>query len=297
VTSLEIRYFLEIVNQGVSFTKASQALYVSQPALTKHINTLGKELGVRLIDTSNKSAPELTQEGKLFYQLFTEWQEGFNKTLYEVKALGSNSLRLASLTGWDLETLMPITKIFARTYPDIDISFTTCGFNTLKNGLLNNQYDLVIAMSDFFRGLPNISIHECYHGLCYLIFSSFHPLARKADDGKLSISDFKDDIFYILSEEEAAIILQSCVTYCKSKGFVPHFKQLPDLDTIIINLQMHGGYTIMDELIYAKDHLKLKRIPLDLTFTGSLAWKTNNTNKALQLFLETSVLNKEYFRR
>jgi hypothetical protein len=111
-------------------------------------------------------------------------------------------------------------------------------------------------------------------------------LAGKADDGKLSVSDFKDDIFYIISEEAAAFLLQNCEAYFKSKRFAPHIKQLPDLDTIIINLQMYGGYTIMDELIYAKDYPKLRRIPLDSTFTGSLVWKTDNTNKALRLFLE-----------
>jgi DNA-binding transcriptional LysR family regulator len=152
MTDLEIRYFLEVVNQGVSFTKAAQALYVSQPALTKHIITLGKTLGVKLFDTHNKSAPALTPGGRLFYQFFTECREGFNKTLQEAKALGSNRLRLAGLTGWDLETLLPAKEIFASAYPDIDISFVTCGFNALKNGLLNNQYDLVITMSDLFRG-------------------------------------------------------------------------------------------------------------------------------------------------
>jgi DNA-binding transcriptional LysR family regulator len=293
MTDLEIRYFLEIVNQGVSFTKAAQTLYVSQPALTKHINTLSKTLGVRLFDTRNKSAPVLTQEGKLFYQFFSECRERFDKTLREAKVIGAGELRFAGLTGWDMEALLPIKEYFTKTYSGINVSFVTCGFKTLKNGLLNDDFDLVVTMTEHFQGMPNISIHDFYRGTCFLVFSSSHPLAEKTDGGNLSISDFREDVFYILSGEEAPFLMQACEAYCKSKGFVPRFMQLPDLNSIIINLQTHSGYTIMDEWVYGKDYQKLKCIPLDLRFTVANVWKTNNTNKALRFFLETCVLNKK----
>jgi DNA-binding transcriptional LysR family regulator len=34
---IQMRYFLSVVDNGMSFTKASQTLYIAQPALTKHI--------------------------------------------------------------------------------------------------------------------------------------------------------------------------------------------------------------------------------------------------------------------
>jgi DNA-binding transcriptional LysR family regulator len=52
MTDIEIRYFLEVVRQGNSWTKAANAVYVSQPALSKHIAKLGEELGIKLFDTS-----------------------------------------------------------------------------------------------------------------------------------------------------------------------------------------------------------------------------------------------------
>jgi DNA-binding transcriptional LysR family regulator len=66
MTELEITYFLKIVDEGLSFTKASQSLYVSQPALTHHIKTLGEQLGVKLFNTSKKNSVTLTPAGKLF---------------------------------------------------------------------------------------------------------------------------------------------------------------------------------------------------------------------------------------
>jgi hypothetical protein len=160
---------------------------------------------------------------------------------------------------------------------------------------MNNEYDLVVTLPEQFRGIPNISIHEHYHGSCYLLFSSIHPLAKNSIE-HLSIVDFKDDIFYIISEDENSFIRQSCEAYCKSKGFIPNIQPLSDLNTILLSVRQQG-YTIVDEWIWAKDIPFFKYIPIDLSFSVADVWKTNNTNKALQLFLETCVPDKENFKR
>ena len=53
MNDLQIEYFLAVaVNQ--SFTKASKLLYVSQPAISKQIAMLEKELGVKLFQRNNQ---------------------------------------------------------------------------------------------------------------------------------------------------------------------------------------------------------------------------------------------------
>ena len=292
MTDLEIRYFLEIVNQGVSFTKASQTLYVSQPAITKHINTLSKTLGVKLIDTSNKSAPVLTPEGKLFYQFFTECRDKYEKTLLEAKKIQTKELCLAGITHWDNGTLLSFKNKFARIYPDINISLVTCGFKELQNGFLEDQYDLVFTLADQLKGMSNTTMHECYRGQWFLAFSSSHPLAENADNGTLSIADFKNDIFYMIDRYKTPFIWENVDIHFKSLGFAPNYKYYPDLNSIIINLQQGAGCSVFTDLIYMKDYHSLKYIPLDLFFSVGFFWKNNNTNEALQLFLETCVFDQ-----
>jgi DNA-binding transcriptional LysR family regulator len=254
MTDLEIRYFLEIVNNDVSFTKTANALYVSQPALTKHINKLGEELGVKLFDTSKKHATRLTPAGSLYYQFFSEYKDKLKKIMDEAKALVDQEygeIRIACLSGWNMLVCQPKKQTFFEAYPHIKISLVTGGLKTLKNGLLNNQYDLVVAFSDQFQGLPNIQIHDHYHIPCILLFSSQHSLAGKKN---ITIMDFRDDIFYIVSDDETHIARQNNEAYCKSKGFIPRFQTLPNLDTMLLALQSGNGYTIIDEWIWAKDN-------------------------------------------
>ncbi|MDD4504445.1 MAG: LysR family transcriptional regulator, partial [Clostridiaceae bacterium] len=50
-----------------SFSKAADAIYLTQPTVSSHINTLEKELGIKLIDRSGKNV-EPTSAGKIFYE-------------------------------------------------------------------------------------------------------------------------------------------------------------------------------------------------------------------------------------
>ena len=127
-------------------------------------------------------------------------------------------------------------------------------------------------------------------GISYLVFSSSHPLAEKADKGEISVADFKNDTFYILPEEEIPFLWKKAKAFFKSKGFIPHFNQLPDSNSIISKLLMGSSYTFMYELTFAKDYQKLKYIPLDTFLTTGFIWKSDNTSMALKLFLETCVL-------
>ena len=61
----QLKYFMTVAELK-SFTKASKQLYITQPALTKAIRNLERELGVPLMIYSNKIM-ELTSYGELLY--------------------------------------------------------------------------------------------------------------------------------------------------------------------------------------------------------------------------------------
>ena len=56
-----------LVAENLSFARAAEALYISQPAVTKQINALEHELGVTLFIRSTRHV-ELTPSGISFYK-------------------------------------------------------------------------------------------------------------------------------------------------------------------------------------------------------------------------------------
>jgi DNA-binding transcriptional LysR family regulator len=293
MTDLEIRYFLEIVNQNVSFTKASQVLYVSQPALTHHIKALGEELGVKLFDTAKRNAARLTPAGRLYYDFFNECKEKYAKIKNEAHALTNQKtgeLRLAYMSGWDLSALLQSKETFHEKYPYIDFSIISKSLNTIKNGLSGNQYDLLVTMADQFKGESGICTRDYLRVPYIVLFSSRHPLARKED---ITIADFKDDIFYCTAEEMCPFLRETHEAYCRTKGFVPHFKFLPNMESILFALQGGNGYTIFDDLVRVKNDPAFKYVRLDRFITLQFIWRADNNNRALRLFLETCVFAGE----
>ena len=59
-----LRYFVAVA-ESLSFTKGAQKLRLAQPSLTRQIQNLEEEVGVRLLDR-NKQGVSLTREGEKF---------------------------------------------------------------------------------------------------------------------------------------------------------------------------------------------------------------------------------------
>ena len=102
MTELQIAYFLEAA-KCLNLTKVAARFYVSQPAVSKQIADLEKELGCQLF-TRTKSRIILTDAGKLFEEFF----ENLNSKLIECKTLAQQFdsgnrkfIRVGILEGWN----------------------------------------------------------------------------------------------------------------------------------------------------------------------------------------------------
>ena len=75
MNDLQIDYFMAVAT-NLSFTKTSEELFVSQPAISRQISQLEKELGCRLF-TRNNQGTQLTEEGRLYFDLFSKYKAEF----------------------------------------------------------------------------------------------------------------------------------------------------------------------------------------------------------------------------
>lgn len=78
-----LKYFL-LVAKEENITKASKELHITQPSLSRHIQALEDELGIKLF-TRSKYKVTLTSEGTLFYRRAQEIISLSEKAIKEVK--------------------------------------------------------------------------------------------------------------------------------------------------------------------------------------------------------------------
>ena len=94
------------VAKNLSFTKASQELFVSQPAITKHIQELESTYQARLFDRQG-SKISLTEAGKLLLEHCGRILEDYKRLEYEMHLLHNEytgELRLGASYGAQNET-------------------------------------------------------------------------------------------------------------------------------------------------------------------------------------------------
>src|SRR5512135_9172 len=65
----QLRYLNEIERQGLKISDAADALYTSQPGVSKQIKQLEDELGIEIFVRNGKRITAVTEPGKLILEI------------------------------------------------------------------------------------------------------------------------------------------------------------------------------------------------------------------------------------
>lgn len=136
------RFFYSVAKLG-NISKASEQLYVTQPAVSRAIKQLEEDLGCKLFFRTSKGV-QLTQEGEVLYshidQAFSFIFSGERK-ITAFKSLQTGEIRIGASDTLCKYYLAPFLKLFKINYPAIKVIVTcptTQGIvNLLKTGKID----------------------------------------------------------------------------------------------------------------------------------------------------------------
>ncbi len=141
----ELRYVLAIHNYG-TMAKASQHLYISQPALSKYIQNLEDTLGVELFHRNNGRLT-LTFAGEHYVsaaQRMLEIFEHLESELTDVQNAEKGRIRLGISTFRGPYLLPKVISKFHKQYPEIDLNVTEESAENLEQMLSHGELDIAI---------------------------------------------------------------------------------------------------------------------------------------------------------
>ncbi|MCL2200900.1 MAG: selenium metabolism-associated LysR family transcriptional regulator [Oscillospiraceae bacterium] len=107
-----------------SFSKAAEAIAMSQSSVSIYISSLEKELGTTLINRSTKEMSP-TLSGKLFYESAKELLSLKHNTIYRIKNISENFSGEISILASSVPAQYILPKavaVFSRAYPDISFN-------------------------------------------------------------------------------------------------------------------------------------------------------------------------------
>lgn len=147
IGKLDLYRIFHIVCKSKSFSKAAQALYMTQPAISQAIAQLEKELGTHLFYRTPKGVT-LTTEGQLLYDYVKSaigiLEAGEGKML-EFQNLTTGQLRIGVGDTISRYYLLPALQAFSKKYPGIKLKILNGTTSEIVSYIKAGEADLGIC--------------------------------------------------------------------------------------------------------------------------------------------------------
>jgi len=175
-----LRTYLEIIRLG-SFSEAAKKLSISQPAVSFQIHKLERDLGVRLIDRSQKSVT-MTDTGKRFLT-FSELVERetahLRHDLDQIREEVTGDIVIAASTIPGEILLLPILSEFKSLHPAIGTRVDVSDSLGVISGLQGGDYD--VGFCGITPESKQLDYFKFAEDEIVLIVFPEHPFAHKKE--------------------------------------------------------------------------------------------------------------------
>lgn len=148
------------VAQTLNFNKAAEKLFISQPAVTKHIRELEQHFGITLFDRKHKHI-SLTKEGEIVRQYAQNIFEQYQKLDFELNLLKNKTagtLRIGASTTIAQYIIPPVLADFHKRFPEVSLNLYNANSLDIEHSLFAGSIDLGIVeginMNTDLRYLP-----------------------------------------------------------------------------------------------------------------------------------------------
>lgn len=295
MNDLMIDYFMAVAT-NLSFTKTSEELYVSQPAVSRQISLLEKELDCKLFKRNNQRT-ELTEVGKLYFDLFSRYKaELINTKIEAAQILGKKKgmIRVGFLEGWDLFNIIPeMMKRFQEEFPESEVVINCCGIKELTSSLLTDSIDIAVTMKNSVQNYFEFQSYDVADIGKILLYSADHRLADRKD---ITLKDFSRDIFIAPWEIVDKLIIEAIASYTRPYGFIPELRFVKNHESLITCVRNNMGVAIVDDWVWAKDAADLKWLRFsahDIVATARLKTKTTEQVLFMEKILKDIIQEQE----
>ena len=181
--------FFEVARH-LSFSRAAEVLFISQPAISKHIKLLEESYNSNLFERKGNSII-LTEEGKILFSHLAKAKEiqkqsEFDISTYKKQSDAKGSLVIGASTTVALYVIPAVLSAFHQKYPSINLRLINRNSENILKALLDHEIDLGIIEGK--NKITSVKYQFFLTDDVVAVCSAKSPLARKK---KISIDELK----------------------------------------------------------------------------------------------------------
>lgn len=282
-----MREFVAIRDEG-NFSRAARSLFMTQPALSRHVQEMERELGVRLFDRSRHSVT-LTEAGERAYKAFRQVIRTYDRLTDDIagyKAGLTGRLRIGMLYYTIRQDFGDSFDRFAEEYPNVELRRFSWQPQEIYEALAEERVDIGVLPRASYPDAPYLVFQDILTGGMEVMVLSTH---RLADKGSVTLDDLRGELFIQLRDDPYTnLCYNEALERC---GFVQERCVMTDnVDTVSFEMHRSGAVYIKARgFEIAGCGPEVVALPIEEpgpVVRKSFAWRADNENPLVPLFLE-----------
>lgn len=234
-----LQYLIAIAEHG-SYTRAAEALFVSQPTLSQQIKQLEESLQLPLLDRSGKTV-RLTDAGEVYVhharRAWAELEAGA-RSIDDVQNLSRGTLRVGWTPITDYLTCSLLEK-FNKLYPGITLHTVEMPADEIEIAVAEDKIDFGIAFNkplSVKKKSKEIDARTLFEENLCLAVGNAHLRAGQKE--RMSAQELGRESLVLLNTDFA--LRQQINSYCLNNGITPHISIETDSLSVIIEMIQIG---------------------------------------------------------
>ncbi|MES2238365.1 MAG: CysB family HTH-type transcriptional regulator [Pseudomonadota bacterium] len=177
----QLRYLVEIERQNLNVSAAAEALFTSQPGVSKQIRLLEDELGVTIFERSGKRLTHITAPGRIVLdtanRILRETQN-LTRVGQDFTSENDGTLSIATTHTQARYTLPTVIQRFLQLHPAIRLHLQQGSPAQIAQWLLDGKADLGIATETLDQHAELLTL-PCYQWSHLVVAPKDHPLITR----------------------------------------------------------------------------------------------------------------------
>ncbi|MEA5256549.1 LysR substrate-binding domain-containing protein [Arcicella aquatica] len=282
----QLSYFLGVASE-LHFSKASEKLFIAQPALSRQVQQLENKLGVLLFERDKRNV-KLTPAGEYLNNEAQKILSQLDNIKHRTQLIHNGEegeIRIGHPGSAIYSVIPPLLSALKLFFPSIKANLSEMLDSSVMDALKNYEIDV-----GFIRELhPDkyLTSKIIFREPFALILPACHPIN---EDNFKSLAQVKNDNFILPPNNSSSVYHDLLLRLCEREGFLPNVVHESNYGATILKLVEHNlGISLMPISYKHSSAMKVKFIELKNISEQtnlSIMWRKDDTNPVLQNFLK-----------